>query len=217
MPRVVSTITTHYQTAAEMAASYAAIRANFFRLPPKPKPVVVEPEPPPVEVAAEPEAPPPQVFPNRPPGFSLHFNVISDVCREYGITRDELAAPNRRAITVQRRFVAMVVCRRFTTGSTPDIGRWLQNMDHSSVLHGLNRMAPITAEVAEGMPEEATVAQWVRVLRAYTEGELKLNAEEAKTICDGSRTLQTVPIGNTEGMDSVRGDCGMGHTPCAEL
>lgn len=199
MPRVQSAVVPQYSTAAEMAASYAVLRAKFFKRS-KPKLVVVEPEPPEIKVEIEPP-PPKQIFPNRPPGFSLHFNVISDVCREYGISRAELLAPNRKIPTVQRRFVAMVACRQFTTGSSPDIGRWL-GYDHSTVLHGLKRMAPITAEVAKGMPQGATVAQWVRVLRAYLEGELTINAE-VKTIPDGSRSLQTIFVGGTEGLDPV--------------
>ena len=110
----------------------------------------------------------------------------------------------------------MVVLRRFTSGSTTDIGRWLNNMDHTSTIHGLRKLAPITAEVAQALPTGATVSQWVRILRAYTEGELAINGE-TKTIRDGSRTLPLLSYRRPERVDGLQRDCGPRHSIGTEL
>ena len=218
MPRVESTVVVSYQSAAEMAASYTAIRGKFFQAPPKPKPILVKPEPPPAPPEPKIVLPSlkPVPVPERPPGFSLHFNIINLVCQGYEITKKELLAPDRRPVTVYRRFVAMVVLRRFTSGSTPDIARWLGGYDHTTVLAGLKRVAPIVHEVAETLPKDATVSNWVRALRAYTEGELAINGK-TQTIRDGSRTLPLLSYRRPERMDIISRNERLGHPSCAEL
>ena len=128
--------------------------APFKPKPPKPQFRPVEPPPPPPE-------------PELPNALEAAFaelseeltaailaphpctRIINEVCLEHGITREELISPRRTLHVARIRQFAMWRCRQAGV-STPEIGRWFGNRDHTTVLHAVRK---IEAEMRE---EEAS-------------------------------------------------------------
>lgn len=136
-------------------------RARMYA-PPKPahnpEPAVIEDVPDP-----EPEAPyqwkPPEVKPV-PFGLALRLMmpavpgavleagtirtkmsvILEVVSRAYEIERSIIISASRRKKHVWARHVAMWVARHITELSTPQIGRALGHRDHTTVLHGVDRI-----------------------------------------------------------------------------
>jgi hypothetical protein len=157
-----------YQNAAEMVARYTMIRNHFFAIPAR-----VEATPP--VPAAQPDNPEPAPEPGRPEpapklprGVGLHVNdILRAVCREFDITKVELLSDRRSADVVRPRHIAFSLCKHLTTCSLPEIGRRFGGRDHSTVLHGVRKLACFLAATKDGMPHDATPAQWVRAMREH--------------------------------------------------
>ncbi len=80
-------------------------------------------------------------------------SICLDVCREYGVTLEQLRGPQRARRFARPRQAAM--WRLATAGrwSLPQIGQYLGNRDHTTVLHGRDRHAARLAAV--GLTEAA--------------------------------------------------------------
>ena len=164
-----------YRSAAEMIASYAMIRNHFWAIPervettPPPRmkapPPRIEPEPAPPPAASDP--PPPEESEPPPHVGVLIEDIIRAVCSEFQLTKTELLAERRSHDVVRPRHVAFALCKHLTTRSLVEIGRRLGDRDHTTVLHGIRKMASILDATKDGMPHDATAAQWVRVMRFY--------------------------------------------------
>ena len=63
--------------------------------------------------------------------------IVGEVCRQYQVTRAELASSRRTARVVLPRHVAMYLCRRHTDAPLGVIGKELGGRDHSTVVHAL--------------------------------------------------------------------------------
>jgi chromosomal replication initiator protein len=63
--------------------------------------------------------------------------IVGEVCRQYQVTRAELASSRRTARVVLPRHVAMYLCRRHTEAPLGVIGKELGGRDHSTVVHAL--------------------------------------------------------------------------------
>src|SRR5207245_8507835 len=63
--------------------------------------------------------------------------IVSEVCREYRLSRDEIASPRRAARVAVPRQVAMYLCRHHTDAPLATIGADLGGRDHSTVAHAL--------------------------------------------------------------------------------
>lgn len=72
--------------------------------------------------------------------------IIKSVCRKFGIKESELVSNRRTKRTVIARQYAMWLCREITHHSLPRIGL-VFNRDHTTVLHGCNK---IDAMIAAG-------------------------------------------------------------------
>jgi hypothetical protein len=166
-----------YQNAAEMVARYTMIRNHFFAIPAR-----VEATPP--VPAAQPaigaarndvrqtigatESARPEPAPKLPRGVGLDANdILRAVCREFDITIVELLSDRRSADVVRPRHIAFVLCKHLTTCSLSEIGRRFGGRDHSTVLHGVRKLARFLAATKDGMPHDATPAQWVRAMREH--------------------------------------------------
>jgi hypothetical protein len=68
------------------------------------------------------------------------LRVVERVAGERGISLAELRSTSRSPRLVRARWAAMTAARSETDASLPQIGRIL-NRDHTTVLHGLRRMA----------------------------------------------------------------------------
>jgi len=67
--------------------------------------------------------------------------IIDTVAEHYGITQDELIGPSRQKEFVLPRQIVMYLAREETTSSLPEIGQALGGRDHTTVLHGSQKMS----------------------------------------------------------------------------
>ena len=67
-------------------------------------------------------------------------NINRTVCRYFDITGAQLRSQRRTIETVYARQIAMLLARRYSTKSTPEIGRRLGGRDHTTVLHGVRKI-----------------------------------------------------------------------------
>jgi chromosomal replication initiator protein len=74
-----------------------------------------------------------------PPLRPIHA-IQKQVCKEFGVSRDELIGPSREARIVRARHIAMARCRA-AGESFPKIGYYFGSRDHTSVLHGCKKVA----------------------------------------------------------------------------
>jgi hypothetical protein len=165
-PRLAWSTARDYRSAAEMVASYTMIRNHFWAIPER------------VETTSAPrmEAPPPCIEPAPPciepaPPEPPHMGVLVEdiiraICGEFQITKVELLSAGRKLNVVRPRQMAFALCKHLTTRSLPEIGRRFVR-DHTTVLHGIRKLASILDATKDGMPHDATAAQWVRVMREY--------------------------------------------------
>jgi chromosomal replication initiator protein len=66
--------------------------------------------------------------------------VVDTVVRYYQITRRDIVGPGRRRELVLPRQVAMYLMREETETSLVEIGQYLGGRDHSTVMHGIEKM-----------------------------------------------------------------------------
>jgi chromosomal replication initiator protein len=95
--------------------------------------------------------------------------IVRETCLSFGCSKTELFARRRNREVVYPRGIAMSLCRKLTTRSTVEIGRRLGSFDHSTVLNIVRKLQPYLDAAADGMPEDATPAEWVRVMREHME------------------------------------------------
>jgi chromosomal replication initiation ATPase DnaA len=101
--------------------------------------------------------------------LSRFEQVAKAVCDEFHITRHELFGRRRFAVVVVPRSLTFALARHLTRKSMPEIGRRAGGFDHTTVLHAIRKLAPVLDAVKDGMPEDATPAEWVRAMRKHME------------------------------------------------
>jgi hypothetical protein len=164
-----------YSNTDEMLARYRSIHSAFWRqiIPPP------APRPPPAWLlqclarpasTSSPRATLPK--PIRPPAAphaptSMVDEIVREVCLSFGCSKTELFARRHNRDVVYRRGIAMSLCSKLTTRSTVEIGRRLGGFDHSTVLNIVRKLRPYLDAAADGMPEDASPAEWVRVMREH--------------------------------------------------
>lgn len=67
--------------------------------------------------------------------------VISTVCRYYNVSAEDIISSSRKSAISQPRQIAMFLSRTETDASLPQIGAQLGNRDHSTVLHGYDKIS----------------------------------------------------------------------------
>lgn len=65
--------------------------------------------------------------------------IAKEVADKHGVRVADILSPRRDAPTVRARHEAMWRCRNETTYSLPQIGKFLGNRDHTTVLHGIRK------------------------------------------------------------------------------
>lgn len=63
------------------------------------------------------------------------------VCRRFNISLIDMKSDRRTANVVNPRQVAMYLCKELTLRSLPELGRRFGNRDHTTVLHGIRKIA----------------------------------------------------------------------------
>lgn len=62
------------------------------------------------------------------------------VCAHFGINHNELISPRRSPQFSRPRMVVMYLAKHLTSKSYPEIGRRLEDRDHTTILHGVVRI-----------------------------------------------------------------------------
>jgi chromosomal replication initiator protein len=75
-------------------------------------------------------------------------DVIKAACLCFGISRDELLSHDRHARFTTARHAAMVVARRLTGESYPQLGRFFGGRDHSTILSACRKRHDKTLRAA---------------------------------------------------------------------
>lgn len=134
----------NYTDSAQMLADYAARRAKFFTPRPVPKPVAPQPpaEPEPIAkpdyirdwlILASPEA-------IKPASSRRIIAMVSDA---FGISHFDIVGDRRLAIMVRARQICFYLMRECSGLSYPEIARRVGNRDHTTAMHGANKIAKL--------------------------------------------------------------------------
>ena len=70
--------------------------------------------------------------------------IINVVAEHFGITSDDITSKRRNSEFVQPRQICMYLCRKLTAESLQSIGKSLGKKDHTTVIHGIDK---ITEEI----------------------------------------------------------------------
>ena len=89
--------------------------------------------------------------------------IVNEVCREYRLSRDEIASPRRTARVAVPRQVAMYLCRHHTDAPLATIGADLGGRDHSTVAHALKA-------IERRLQHDMALRQSVAALQARLQG-----------------------------------------------
>lgn len=84
--------------------------------------------------------------------------IMQEVCKYYGAEPREIVSPRRTAALCLQRQILMYLCRELTSQSMPQIGRFLADRDHTTILHGCRKIANL-------VQQEGRVADDVAVLK----------------------------------------------------
>ena len=75
------------------------------------------------------------------------YLAVSLVAYALELKAEDILIPDRgRRELVRARQVAMYLCKHLTTRSLPEIGRKFGGRDHTTVLHGVNKIEQLRAE-----------------------------------------------------------------------
>jgi chromosomal replication initiation ATPase DnaA len=75
----------------------------------------------------------------------------------YGVPVSSLFADRRTQVVVKARHIAMYLAKELTPRSLPDIGRRMGGKDHTTVLHGVRKIAALIKRDPDLAAEVATI------------------------------------------------------------
>ena len=75
------------------------------------------------------------------PGPLSLQQIRNAVCAYYGVPVAEVLSMRRTARIMRPRHVLFYLARALTTCTLPQIGRFLAGRDHTTILHGFNKIA----------------------------------------------------------------------------
>lgn len=80
------------------------------------------------------------IYPDKPKEITpqLIINVVSE---HFGVNSDDITSKKRNSEFVQPRQVVMYLCREMTDTSLTSIARLLGKKDHTTVIHGINKIS----------------------------------------------------------------------------
>jgi hypothetical protein len=145
-----------YDGAADLERNYRQIRERLFNSAPPPPPPPASPPPPPAprRVSARDD-------------FLTVEKIIKTTCLEFGCSRTELMSRRHAKPIVLRRFIAIGLALRFTSGSLPQIASHFQ-FDHTTVLHAGRKIKPVVDAVLNAKPD-GTIGELVHAMRCHIE------------------------------------------------
>lgn len=90
--------------------------------------------------------------------------IIATVARHYDLTEEELMGRSRRRAVSVPRQLTMFLIREETDASLPRIGRLLGGRDHTTILHGCDKIG------AQIETDEQLRRDWLRIKQTLSEG-----------------------------------------------
>ena len=91
---------------------------------------------------------------------TLQETIISLVCRAYGVDLEKLKQQGRQEATVRVRHVLMYLLYMDTSLSYPAIGEFLGGRDHSTVIHGVEK-------ISNELEEDSSFRNTIHYLRLH--------------------------------------------------
>lgn len=91
---------------------------------------------------------------------SLRGTIISLVCQIYGVDLEELTRQNRKEAVVRVRHILMYLLYMDTNLSYSAIGELLGGRDHSTIIHGIQK-------ISSELQEDSSLQNTVQQLRSY--------------------------------------------------
>lgn len=85
--------------------------------------------------------------------------IIAAVAEAANVTVDDMVSARRNRAATAARQIAMFLCKRMTPSSLPEIGKSLGGRDHTTVLHGVRKVA---AAIDGGCEETLPVIEQAR-------------------------------------------------------
>ena len=76
------------------------------------------------------------------PRFS---DIVGQVCKFFDVTHTDLISSRRNKVVVRPRQIVMFIARHFTALSLPQIGARLGGRDHTTAMHGHQKIAELIA------------------------------------------------------------------------
>ena len=76
-------------------------------------------------------------------------DIRAHVARHFGVTEAKLLARSRKSEFVNRRAVCYQLCREMSDASLSQIGRYMANRDHTTIIAGLKRNLPLEMRLAK--------------------------------------------------------------------
>lgn len=91
-------------------------------------------------------------------------DICKVVCRKFQVSSTDLYSSRRTAAVVWPRQVAMYYCKTYTLHSLPEIGRFFNGRDHTTVLHAVRK---VDAAVKSGAFVALTKYELIRTIQDY--------------------------------------------------
>lgn len=71
--------------------------------------------------------------------------IVAETADYFGLRRNDVLSFRRTREIIRPRQIAMYLARQLTRSSLPQIGRYIGGRDHTTVLHGVNKIAELAA------------------------------------------------------------------------
>ena len=79
------------------------------------------------------------IYPNKPKEVTPAL-IINVVAEHFGVKPEDITSKKRNSEFVQPRQVVMYLCRELTDTSYTNIGKLLGKKDHTTIIHGVNKV-----------------------------------------------------------------------------
>ena len=97
------------------------------------------------------------IYPDKPKLITPTI-IIQVVAEHYGVNAQDITSKKRNAEFVLPRQVVMYLCRELTDISLTNIGKILDRKDHTTVLHGVNK-------IEEQLSTNSELAQHIEIIK----------------------------------------------------
>lgn len=91
------------------------------------------------------------------------MNIIRQVAKFYGVSPVDLVSSRRTKHIMEPRQVAMYLAKTLTLRSLPEVGRRMGGRDHTTILHGVRKIAAKIQKDAELAAKVEALAERFRV------------------------------------------------------